>query len=105
VLLAYVGADLGGEVARELLIPLESGWQRAAAAVVAGEFPSAADHLAAMQAWAFEADARLAAARSLREEGRNVDAEEQLAAASAFYRSVGAKRYLAEAESLLAAAS
>jgi hypothetical protein len=52
-----------------------------------------------------EAYARLAAARMLIDEGRRHEADEQLGRALAFYRSVGAKRYVREGEALLAAAS
>ena len=48
---------------------------------------------------------RLAAARLLVEQGRRAEADEQLGRALAFYRSVGATRYLREGESLLAAAA
>jgi hypothetical protein len=58
-----------------------------------------------MGARAFEADARLAAAGALREAGRDAEAERQLESALDFYRSVGATRYVADAEKLLAAAS
>ncbi len=43
------------------------------------------------------------AAKALVAQGRRPEADAQLAKALAFYRSVGAKRYLREAEALLAA--
>jgi hypothetical protein len=46
---------------------------------------------------------RLCAAEQLVAEGRRAEADEQLAQALAFYRSVGATRHVREAEALLAA--
>jgi hypothetical protein len=51
------------------------------------------------------ARARLRAARGLAASGRYTEAESQLRLALAFYRSVGAERYIREAETLLPAAS
>jgi hypothetical protein len=50
-----------------------------------------------------EAFARLHAAGQFVERGRRPEADEQLAHALAFYRSVGAARYVREGEALLAA--
>ena len=47
--------------------------------------------------------ARLRAAQMLVEEGRRVEADQQLGNALAFYRSVRATRYIREGEALLAA--
>ena len=52
-----------------------------------------------------EAEARLHAAEELVAQGCRVEADEQLEQALAFYRSVGATRYVRETEALLAAAS
>jgi hypothetical protein len=52
-----------------------------------------------------EADARLRAAEKLVGEGRRTEADEQLQSALAFYRSVGATRYVREAEALLTSAT
>jgi hypothetical protein len=52
-----------------------------------------------------EADARLCAAEKLVGEGRRTEADEQLQRALAFYRSVGATRYVREAEALLTSAT
>ena len=54
---------------------------------------------------ALTATARLRAAKPLAAAGRRTDADEQLQAALAFFRSVGATRYVRDAEALLAAAS
>jgi hypothetical protein len=51
----------------------------------------------------FEAEARFRAGEKLVAEGRRGDADEQLAKALAFFRSVGATRYIREAEALLSA--
>ena len=105
VLLALGAVDLGFPDAAELGIHPRGPWLRAAGAILRGELEEAADELAGMEAKAFEADVRLAAARALRAEGRDAEAGRQLAGALAFYRSVGATQYLREGEALLAAAS
>jgi tetratricopeptide (TPR) repeat protein len=80
-------------------------WARAGAAFAAGDPVRAADICAEMGAVTQEAYARLAAARMLVEEGRRAEADEQLHRALAFYRSVGATRYVREGESLMAASA
>ena len=50
-----------------------------------------------------EALARVRAAKLLIAEGRRAEADEQLRRAIAFWRSVGATRYIRQAEKLLAA--
>ena len=52
-----------------------------------------------------EALFRLWAAEQLVDEGRRAEADEQLRRALAFYRSVGATRYVREGEALLAASA
>ena len=54
---------------------------------------------------AFEAFFRLRAAEQLVEEGRRPEADVQLRPALAFYRGVGATRYVREGEALLAASA
>jgi class 3 adenylate cyclase len=76
-----------------------------AAAVVRGEFVRAAELLAQMGAATHEAHARLHAARALVEAGQRAAADQQLAHALAFFRRVGATRYIREAEVLLAASA
>ena len=51
----------------------------------------------------FGAHARLAAAEALAADGRRADADEQIARALVFFRSVGATRYIREGEAILAA--
>jgi len=52
----------------------------------------------------YTADARLQAAKKLAEQGRGAEANVQFEEALGFYRSVGATRYIRQAEALLAAA-
>jgi hypothetical protein len=58
-----------------------------------------------MGAVAQEAYARLAAGRQLADAGRRAEASEHLRRALAFYRSVSARRYVLEGETLLAASA
>jgi class 3 adenylate cyclase/tetratricopeptide (TPR) repeat protein len=106
--LAWVARMLGR--ARELLDavagePLQSPWLLAGRAVAEGDFVRAADILGEMGAPALEAFYRLRAAESFVEAGRRAEADEQLRPALAFYRSVGATRYVREGEALLAASA
>ena len=80
-------------------------WVRAARACLAGAFEDAADILAGTGAAPHEAFARLRAAEGLVEAGRRAEADAQLQASLAFYRSVGATRYIREAEALFAASA
>ena len=72
-------------------------------AVVRGEYAEAAEVFAQMGTRPHEAYARLRAAETLVADGRRAEADEQLAKALAFFRSVGATRYVREAEALLSA--
>ncbi len=80
-------------------------WADAARAVLSGDLAAAADICAAMGSLVDEADARLRAARALVEAGRRAEADAHLQRALAFYRSVGATRYLRQGEALLAASA
>jgi tetratricopeptide (TPR) repeat protein len=84
-------------------IPSISGWRRAGELILEGRFDSAADVFAEMGALEQEARARLRAAQQLAEQGRHKEGEAQLEKALAFYRSVGATRYIRQADALLAA--
>jgi class 3 adenylate cyclase/tetratricopeptide (TPR) repeat protein len=95
-------AGRGPELAAALPEDDELPWVRAALAYARGDPMVAADICGEMGAVTEEAYARLAAARMLSEEGRRAEADEQLRRALAFYRSVGATRYLREGEALLA---
>jgi len=85
--------------------PSDTPWIRAARAIAAGDFRSAAETFGEMNATTFEAFYRLRGAEQLVAEGRRAEADEQLRPALAFYRSVGASRYVREGEALLAASA
>ncbi len=97
-------AHRGVELANAL-DALPDPWARAGAAYGRGNPAAAADICAEIGAVTQEAYARLAAARMLVEQGRRAEADEHLHRALAFYRSVGATRYVREGESLLAASA
>jgi tetratricopeptide (TPR) repeat protein len=81
---------------------LETRWNDAARAVLDQKFDEAADIFYEIGELDDEAEARLRAAEWFVQEGRRAEADVQLQKALAFYRSVGATRYIREAESLLA---
>ena len=78
-------------------------WTQAASAIAEGQLEQAADRLAMLGTPPYEAAVRLRLAARLVAEGRGAEADRQLQKALLFYRSVDAKRYVREAESLLAA--
>jgi predicted ATPase/class 3 adenylate cyclase len=80
----------------------ETRWTEGARAFVSDNFLQAAEIYAATGSLPDEAFARLRAAEALIAEGRRAEGDVQLERALAFYRSVGAKAFLAEAETLLA---
>jgi tetratricopeptide (TPR) repeat protein len=80
-------------------------WAEALQHYVTGEFDRAAEVFAEMGVPRDEADARLRAAAKLLGEGRRTEADDQLRRAVTFYRSVGATRYVREAEALLTSAT
>jgi hypothetical protein len=77
-----------------------SRWVDAARRALAGDYLGAAEVYAAMPLRPIEADARLRAAEALIAEERREGAESQLEQALAFWRAVGATRYLRRAEQL-----
>jgi tetratricopeptide (TPR) repeat protein len=104
--LAWVARKLGRS--EELLAavrdePLQSPWLLAARAIAVGEFVRAADTFRDIGEETLEAFYRLCAAEELVAEGHRAEADEQLRPALAFYRSVGATRYVRQGEELLAA--
>jgi tetratricopeptide (TPR) repeat protein len=106
--LAWAAVMLGREAeVIELLEhePIDSPWIRAGRAVAASDFRLAADILGEMGGVTPEAFYRLQNAEQLVREGRRAEADEQLHRALAFYRSVGATRYVREGEALLAASA
>jgi hypothetical protein len=76
---------------------------REALAFLDGDYVGAAELAEGEGAVTLEAQVRLAAARAFAEAGRRAEADEQLAKALGFFRSVGATRYIREGEALLAA--
>jgi class 3 adenylate cyclase/tetratricopeptide (TPR) repeat protein len=80
-------------------------WADAASAILGNDFLAAADIYQAIGDLPDEARARSRAAGQLALEGRRADADEQIRRALAFWRSVGATRYIRECEALLADAS
>jgi class 3 adenylate cyclase/tetratricopeptide (TPR) repeat protein len=105
-LLAWTLTPLGrGQELIDALPNAGSPWGRAAALFAAGDLGAAADVCAAMGAPTEEARDRLWLAEALIEQNRRAEADVELLRALAFYRSVGATRYIREAESLLAASA
>jgi class 3 adenylate cyclase len=102
---AALRLGLGDELVDALVGHPQSRWTDAARAYVTGDFLFAAELVAQAGARPDEAEARLRAAEMLAAEDRRGEAEDQLRRALAFYRSVGATRYMREAEALLAASA
>lgn len=84
---------------------LQLPWTDAARAYASGDFVRAAEIYAGMGSKPEEAEARLRAAGSLIEQGCRAEANDQIRRAVAFWRSVGATRYVEEGDALLAASS
>jgi tetratricopeptide (TPR) repeat protein len=84
---------------------VESPWLVTARAVAVGDLVQAADLLQEMRSVTDESFYRMQAAAQLVTEGRRAEADEQLRRALAFFRSVGATRYVREGEALLAASA
>jgi len=80
-----------------------SRWAPPLRALLDGEYAAAAGTYGEMGLRTTEAHVRLRAAEQLRAEGRRAEADEQLERSLAFWRSVGATRYIREGEALLAA--
>jgi tetratricopeptide (TPR) repeat protein len=89
----------------QLLPKSDVPWVRAAESFAAGDLGIAADICREMGAVTDEARTRLWLAEALIDQGRRSAADIELHSALAFYRSVGAARYVREAESLLAASA
>jgi tetratricopeptide (TPR) repeat protein len=79
----------------------QTKWTDAASAITRGDGVLGAEFLHEIGDAELESVARLRAARRLVAEGRRADADEQLQRALEFYRSVGATRYIRQAEELL----
>ena len=80
-------------------------WTDAVRAYGQRDFAAAAEILRRIGTRPDEAEARLRAAEELVAQGRRAEADEQLQQALAFYRSVGATRYVRECEALLPASA
>jgi class 3 adenylate cyclase/tetratricopeptide (TPR) repeat protein len=80
-------------------------WLEAVRCLIRREFAAAAEILDAMGAASVAASTRLWAAEWLVEQGRQAEATAHLERSIAFWRTVGARRYLQRSESLFAAAS
>jgi tetratricopeptide (TPR) repeat protein len=102
---AAVGLSRGPALVSALPSGTPWKWVDAARALGASDFAAAADICAGMGARPEEAWARLHAAERFVHEDRRHEGDEQLQQALAFYRSVGASRYVREGEALLATAS
>jgi tetratricopeptide (TPR) repeat protein len=83
-------------------VPRKTLWHEAAMAVAEEDFARAAEAFAEMGDLPAEASARVRAAEALIADGQRMGADEQLQRALAFWRSVGATRYIREGEALLA---
>ena len=81
----------------------DTPWDRAAQAVLDRRWVDAADAYDGMGALPYAALAALRAADAFVALGRRAEADVQLRRALAFYRPVGASRYIREGETLLAA--
>jgi len=81
-------------------VPYASLWSDAALAILDGELERTADVFAEIGSLPDEAYARLRAAERHAADGRRAEAEELLQRSLAFWRSVGATRYIRQAESL-----
>jgi len=83
----------------------QSRWLDAAKAIADDDFEGAADLFGEIGTAPNEALARLRAAQRLVEQSRRGEADAHLQKALAFFRSVGATRYIREGEALLAASA
>jgi tetratricopeptide (TPR) repeat protein len=92
-------------LARASTLGAPTPWLEAATLWADGELSRAADLLGDIRSLPDEALARLRAADQLVAAGRRAEADEQLGRALAFFRSVGASRYIREGEALLAASA
>jgi hypothetical protein len=106
--LAWLARRFGRQAELQAILGREatsSPWLRAGKAILAGDLRGGADVLAEIPARPGEAFCRLRAAEEFVAEGRRAEADEQLAAALAFYRDVRATRHVREGEALLAASA
>jgi tetratricopeptide (TPR) repeat protein len=103
---AWVAGELGyADELRRLFegVSNRTAWGRAGLGLLDGDYEAAAEAFDETGDLESEAAARLRAGESLLAEGRRAEADEQLAKALSFFRSVDATRYIREAEALLSA--
>ena len=105
--LAWIADELAltAEVEAWLQPSLDTRWKTAAEAVLRHDFGAAAELYAEIGDRADEARARLYAAEQLVAAGSRTEADRQLELSLGFWRSVGATRYVRQAEALMVAAS
>jgi tetratricopeptide (TPR) repeat protein len=105
--LAWIALELGieKELSEQLAQVPHTRWHDAIRAYLASDFVAGADILSQIGDAVEEAFARLRAAEQFVAAGRRAEADEQLQRSLAFWRSVGATRYVRQGEALLAAAS
>ena len=84
---------------------LDGRWRDACRSAADGDYVDAADRLASIGEVPLQMQLRMLAARSLTDSGRPAEAGAQLELARAFYRTVGATAFLAEADGIVATAS
>jgi class 3 adenylate cyclase/tetratricopeptide (TPR) repeat protein len=94
-----------GQELIDALTHAETPWLRVAILFTSGNLEAAADLCSAIGAATQEARDRLWLAKALIEQNRRAEADIQLQRALVFYRSVGATRYIRQAEALLAASA
>jgi tetratricopeptide (TPR) repeat protein len=102
--LGWLSHDLGHEM-QTRPDEISGVWGDAGMLVAQDKLVEAAEFLAAKNMRTHEAYARLRAAEQLASEGRGVEAQPHLERALAFYRSVGASRYVRRGEALLPASA
>ena len=103
---AFLDAGRADELASMVAkVTMPTRWAEAAASYAEGDFDAAAAMFAGIGSKPAEAEATLRSARAHFVAGRHREANERLLAALAFYRSVGASRYVRAAESLLPASA
>jgi predicted ATPase len=105
--LAWLLRDLHGqaELARALTVTRSNPWLEAAAAIAHDDFATATTVVAAIGAPSVEAYTQLRAAKEMISLGQSREATALLESALAFYGSVGAIRYIQDAEAALASAN
>jgi hypothetical protein len=103
----FYDLDRAGEFIEVVLDPdpIKSPWNDAAQAICKGQFARAADVIDRIGHPACSAYARLRAAEALAAAGEDAEAAAQRAQAEAFYRPVGAIRFIGNGETLGARAS